>query len=125
MPPPRYNLSSSRLSTQDIARVRVVVIGAFAPEYARQYTLFEGLRQCGVTLDLRPFPKTLRTPGRLRAVAATFPRPGEADAVFIPAFNQLIGPQAAALGRLRGVPVLIIIWSAWLTPPMIAATPAG
>ncbi|HYO87229.1 MAG TPA: hypothetical protein VER79_01205 [Candidatus Limnocylindrales bacterium] len=47
--------------------MRVVVIGAFAPEYARQYTNLEGLRQCGVNLDLRPFPKALRAPGRLQA----------------------------------------------------------
>ena len=87
--------------------MRVVVIGAFAPEYARNYTIFEGLRGCGVELDLRPFPKSLRAARRQRAVLASFPRRGEADAVFVPAFNQLIGPAAASLSRLRGVPVLI------------------
>jgi glycosyltransferase involved in cell wall biosynthesis len=87
--------------------LRVVVIGAFAPDYARHYVLLEGLRACGANVDVRAFPLSLRTPGRLRALARAFPRHNEADAVFIPAFNQLLGPAAWALGRLRGVPVLM------------------
>ena len=87
--------------------MQVVVIGAYTPAYARHYTLLEGLRGCGVELDVRAFPKTLRTPARLRALWRSFPRQGEADAVFIPAFNQTLGPAAWALARLRGVPVLM------------------
>ena len=87
--------------------MRVAVIGAFAPEYARHYTLLEGLRACGVSLDVRAIPGSLRTPGRLRALARAFPRHGEADAVFIPAFNQVLGPAAWALSKRRGVPVLL------------------
>lgn len=88
-------------------RLRIVVIGAFDPGYARHYTLLEGLRSCGVEMDLRAFPKTLRTPARLRALWRSFPRKGEADAVFIPAFNQVLGPAAWALSKRRGVPVLM------------------
>lgn len=87
--------------------MRVVVIGAFDPGYARHYTLLEGLRGCGVELDVRAFPKTLRTPARLRALWQAFPRRGEADAILIPAFNQVLGPTAWALSRLRVIPVLL------------------
>ncbi|MFN8379377.1 MAG: hypothetical protein U0452_11975 [Anaerolineae bacterium] len=53
-----------------------------------------------------PSPKRC-TPARLRALWRSFPRRGEADAVFIPAFNQVLGPAIGRSGGLCGVPVLM------------------
>lgn len=87
--------------------MRVVMIGAYKPDYARHYVIREGLRRTGVDVDERLLPLERRTPGRARLLARLFPRRGEADAVLLGAFNQTLAPAAWALAQARGLPLVV------------------
>jgi len=87
--------------------VRVVMIGAYKPDYARHYVIREGLRRAGADVDERLLPLERRTPGRARALARAFPQRGAADVVLLGAFNQTLAPAAWALAQTRGLPLIV------------------
>lgn len=88
--------------------MRVLILGAFQPDYARHYVIREGLQRIGVAVETRLISLDNRTPGRVRELISLFPRPDENfDVVIIAAFNQLIAPFAWFLARHYHQPLLL------------------
>ncbi len=87
--------------------MRVCILGAFQPDYARHYVIREGLQRVGVEVELRPIPLEYRTPGRVRHLSQVFPRDEKFDAIIIPAFNQLLAPFVWGLGQIYRQPILL------------------
>ncbi len=87
--------------------MRVCVVGAFDPEYARQAIICAGLEANGVTVDLFPIDTRQQTGQRLRHLWRVFRAVQNYDVVIIPAFNQLTAPVAQGLARLYRKPLLL------------------
>ncbi|MCA9912890.1 MAG: glycosyltransferase [Anaerolineae bacterium] len=86
---------------------RVCMVGAFDPSYARHAIIREGLEAHGVEVDLRPIHKHASARQRAAHLWKHFPKPGEVDAVILPAFNQLVAPVAWFLARSRNLCLLV------------------
>ena len=87
--------------------MRVCILGAFQPDYARHYVIREGLQRIGVEVEVRQIPLEYRTPGRIRQMSNLFPRKEKFDAILIPAFNQLLAPFVWTLAEFYHQPILL------------------
>src|SRR5262245_32889378 len=87
--------------------MRVCILGAFDPAYARHYVIREGLKRIGVEVELRSIPLEYRTPGRIRHLSQLFPRKDKFDAIIIPSFNQLLAPFVWGLAEFYHQPILL------------------
>jgi glycosyltransferase involved in cell wall biosynthesis len=86
--------------------MRVLLLGAFDPDYARHAILHAGLEAAGVDVVVRRLPKQAGTAARARLLARAALH--GFDALIIPAFNQTLGPLAWARTRGRRRPAVLL-----------------
>ena len=72
--------------------LRVCMLGAFAPDYPRHQIICSGLERVGVEVVSVILPRKSNTLRQMPRVAAHWRQIRDCDAVFVPAFNQLLAP---------------------------------
>lgn len=94
-------------STSSDLHPRVLMLGAFDPDYPRHFILRTGLESAGVEVVVRQLPNYAITIQRVRLALRSLREIRRCDAILIPAFNQTLAPFIWALTRLTRTPVLL------------------
>src|SRR5512147_2452371 len=89
------------------AKLRVLMLGTFRPDYSRNHVIRAGLERAGVDITCDAFHSGLPALRRMIRVASRFPRRGRYDVVLVPMSNQLAAPIYWLMSRLTGQPVLL------------------
>lgn len=87
--------------------LRLCIIGAFDPAYARHDIIRSGLEAHDVTVTLYPIEKNAPTTRRIRHLLRTFAQAGVCDVILIPCFNQVTAPLAWLLAKRYGKPLIV------------------
>ena len=94
-------------STFSDTQLRVLMLGAFDPDYPRHLIIRTGLEAAGVEVIVRQLPKYATTIRRVGLALRSFNEIRRCNAILIPAFNQTLAPFVWALTRLTRTPVLL------------------
>lgn len=86
---------------------RVLMVGAYDPDYPRHAILKAGLQAAGIEVVERQLPPQATTRERLNLLVRSRRALSRCDAMLLPAFNQTIAPAAGALARFAGKPLLV------------------
>ncbi len=86
---------------------RVLMVGAYDPDYPRHAILKAGLQAAGIEVIERRLPPQATTRERFGLLMRSRQALSRCDAMLLPAFNQVIAPAAGALARLAGKPLLV------------------
>ncbi len=87
--------------------LKVLMLGAFDPDYPRHAILKTGLEALGVQVTLANLPKSASTLQRMRLALRWWARFRDYDALLIPAFNQTLAPFVWLLSRVTATRVLL------------------
>ena len=87
--------------------LRVAIVGAYDPDYARNAIIRIGLERCGVEVVAAPSSPNASTRQRVMSAIRAFPGLSDCDIVIVPPFNQLLAPFVWVLGLLFRQPVLL------------------
>lgn len=86
---------------------RVCMLGAFRPDYSRNYIVRVGLERVGVEVISEHLSHDKRTVGRVAELVRRFPRVARScDVILVPAFNQLLAPFIWLLSRVYNKPIV-------------------
>lgn len=86
---------------------RVLMVGAYDPDYPRHAILRMGLQAAGIEVIERRLPPRATMRERLDLLMRSRQALSRCDAVLLPAFNQTLAPAAGALARFAGKPLLV------------------
>src|SRR5687768_10895244 len=87
--------------------MRVSMLGAYDPLYARNAIMIAGLEANGVEVFHCAMPKHTPSTQRIRHLFTHFPQAAQADIVLIPCFNQTTVWLAWALAKIYSVPLVV------------------
>jgi glycosyltransferase involved in cell wall biosynthesis len=87
--------------------MRVSMLGAYDPLYARNAIIVAGLEANGVEVLHYAMPKRTPSAQRIRHLFTHFPQAAQADIMLIPCFNQTTVMIAWALAKIYKVPLVV------------------
>lgn len=93
--------------SEKASSLRVLMLGAFDPEYPRHFILRTGLEAAGVEVIVRHLPKTASTIQRFRLALHSISDIRCCDAMLIPAFNQALAPFVWLITRFTRTPMIL------------------
>lgn len=86
--------------------MKVCILGAYDPQYTRHYTIIEGLKRVGVSVETVQLPPKSSTVQRVMYLLRHWHRI-EADVLFLTAFNATLAPFVVILAWLTGKRLLV------------------
>jgi glycosyltransferase involved in cell wall biosynthesis len=87
--------------------MRVSILGAYDPLYARHAIITAGLEANGVEVFHYDIPKHVSSTQRVRHLFANFPKAAQMDVVLVPCFNQTTVLFVWTLARIYRVPLIV------------------